>query len=916
MNDIVKFQTGRKKKNDSGTYTLKIPSLSCGLVDEEVLLSRKIHGSNKMTTKKQVGFFRQFIRNLNDPIIKILIGALIINTIFTFSENNWAESAGIALTVFLSAFVSTISEHSSGSSFEKLYATLGDTSCRVLRNGILCECPVSEIVTFDLVSLFPGDTVPADGVLVSGEISCDESPLTGESHPVKKNTDASILKYFKNGDTKIKLSAGTGSAVLRGSHVSSGNAVMLVTSVGDKTMYGAIATELSEEENISPLKMRLSNLAKTIAKIGYFSAGIVALVHLTDAFWFDAGQSVSIMLSRLHDLRFVFSELLQAFTLAISILVVAVPEGLPMMITVVLSSNMKKMLRSGVLVRRLVGIETAGSIDILFSDKTGTITTGNLSVAKIVTVNHEKENYKSCSQAIQKSLREGALACSSVMNSTERAINNFIGLKNSPKISSSTDHIPFDSARKFSAGIRGGKLYIRGAVEYLLPSCEYYLSEDGRMIPLDHDTRQRIQNTVSALASSSCRILLHAEGRSDDIERLRSSKPDKNTPLVFTALFVIRDEIRKEAVNAVKECHHAGIQVVMITGDNDDTAVGIARDCGILDEKYQIVRNTDDLSKIREKSDDIVIGGGILAQISDENLSRILPFIKVIARVTPTDKSRLIRVAQSCGHIVGMTGDGINDAPALRAADVGFAMGSGTDIAREAGDIVITDDNFVSITRAVLYGRTIFDSIRKFITFQLTMNLAAVGVSVIAPMFGVDHPVTVIQMLWVNIIMDTLGSLAFAGEPALLQCMNRRPIKKSEPILTREMTWQILLTGGSAIVLSLFFLLSPSIRHVFGGGDNYHLTRFFALFIFMGICIALCTRTPRLNLLANMNKNRPFLFIMTAVAAIQLLIVYFGGDIFRCVPLPPNDLLKCAILAFMIIPADTIRKSILRLKNE
>ena len=422
---------------------------------------------------------------------------------------------------------------------------------------------------------------------------------------------------------------------------------------------------------------------------------------------------------------------------------------------------------------------------------------------------------------------------------------------------------------------------------------------------------KKIRQSISEYAAKSCRILLCAEGNPALFPALTHDLPSSG--LIFTGLFVIRDEIRPEATSAVKECHEAGIQVVMLTGDNGETAAGIAVECGILPERYAVCTPSDSTETLIQRKLPLVMDGTVLRSASDEDVTALLPLIRVISRVTPADKSRLVRLAKSASHITGMTGDGINDAPALKAADVGFAMGSGTDVAREAGDIVITDDNFASITQAVLFGRTIFSSIRKFITFQLTMNLAAVGVSVLGTMFGIEHPVTVIQMLWVNIIMDTLGSLAFAGEPALPDCMKQPPVKRDEHILTGSMACQILLTGGYAVVMAMYFLLSQRIRHWFGGGEVYHLTLFFALFIFMGIGIALCTRTPRLNPFSNIGKNATFLIIMPMVALIQLVIIYFGGDVFRCVPLEVKDLGICALFALTVIPADTIRKAVISL---
>ncbi|MBE6618097.1 MAG: cation-translocating P-type ATPase [Ruminococcaceae bacterium] len=912
MNENIKCVSGRTRSPSRNKEALKLPSLSCGLTTDDVKLSREKYGGNSVSAGRRAGFFRQFFHNLNDPIIKILIGALVINTIFTFSDFNWAESLGIAATVLISSLVSTISEHSSGAAFEKLYSTLGDSLCHVLRDGNDVECSISDIVRYDLVYLYPGDTVPADGILVRGEVSCDESSLTGESRAVKKTvSDSALSSLRKSGEYELKT--GNSTAVFKGSHVISGNGILLVLAVGEDTVYGSIATELSRDDGTSPLKQKLSRLAKTISKIGYASAAVVAIVHLADAFWFDSGCSTQVALAKLSDVRFVVSELVRALTMAISIVVVAVPEGLPMMITVVLSSNMKKMMRSGVLVRRLIGIETAGSIDILFTDKTGTLTTGRLSVSKVVTANSEHSSIKSVPRPILQSLKKGDAACVSVFNQTERAISAFLGLKNLRQAALPEDIIPFDSARKYAAARYDGKLYIRGAWEYLLPCCVSYMDESGNIKPMNVEISERLRETINDYAGRSFRILAYCEGGESLLESLRGGPLTQSTPLTFVSLYVIRDEIRKEAIRAVGECRSAGIQVVMLTGDNHSTAAGIGLECGILSQDYRTYDQSEDIVRYTTAGRDLVIGGQDLKNMNDGEIIELLPMIKVISRVTPADKSRLVRLAKESGHVTGMTGDGINDAPALKSADVGFAMGSGTDIAREAGDIVITDDNFVSITKAVLFGRTIFSSIRKFITFQLTMNLAAVGVSVLGTMFGIESPVTVIQMLWVNIIMDTLGSLAFAGEPALKDTMQQLPIKRDEHILTASMMWQIILTGGYAILMSMFFLLSDNIRHMFGGGEVYHLTLFFALFVFMGVGIAMCTRTSRINLFANIGKNKAFTVIMPAVAAIQLLIIYFGGEVFRCVPLEWRELLICSVFAMTVIPADTIRKCLFAL---
>jgi len=904
---LKEAKRSRVRKEADG---VAIPSLASGLTAQNVVLSRKLYGENRFSRSHRKGFFRSFLSNLNDPIIKILIAALAVNLVFSFRNANPAESVGIALTVLVSALVTTISEHSSGKTFEKLYATLGDTDVRVIRDGEERAAPTSELVRYDLVLLAPGDTVPADGILLRGSLSCDEAALTGESRAVKKEPSGAVLSALRREGDRFTLPHSP-AALFRGSHVVSGGGMMLVTAVGDRTEYGAIAEELSRDDTASPLKERLSALAKTIAKIGYCSASLVAAVSLADAFWFDAGQNPTVALARLTDPSFVASELLNAVTLAVSVIVVAVPEGLPMMITVVLSSNMKRLLNSGVLVRRLVGIETSGAIDILFTDKTGTLTTGKLTVTSFVTTDGEYPNGRALPPILREEMKVSASATSAVFNQTERAVNAFVGVKVRPTEEAGENTVPFDSARKYAAGKIGDTVYLRGAAEYLLPSCKRALSADGTLRPFTDRDRLAVEEKISAYSSSACRVLLECRADGDAFDALRDGNV-RDLSLLFVGFYVIRDEIRREVPDAVRSCEKAGIRVVMLTGDNSETAAAIAETCGILPPSHRILRGKDDTESLSSSSP-LVLDGAVLRELDDATVSSLFDRIRVISRVTPSDKSRLVKLAKENGHTAGMTGDGVNDAPALKVADVGFAMGSGTDIAREAGDIVITDDNFVSITHAVRYGRTIFSSIRKFITFQLTMNLAAVGVSVIAPMFGVESPVTVIQMLWVNLIMDTLGSLAFAGEPALSRIMTEQPLNRREPILTGAILRQMLFTGGYAIAVSLSFLLSPSVRHFFGGSEVAHLTRFFALFIFMGIFIAFCTRTPRLFLFADITKNGAFLLIMPSVAFVQLLILYFGGEMFRCVPLSPKELWYSALFAFTVVPADLIRKCVVRL---
>ena len=882
--------------------TATAPTLS-GLTQEEVLRSRQKQGNNRITQQKAPGFLTQFFRNLNDPIIRILIGALGVNILFLFPDVDWYECGGIALAICISAFVSTISEYSSGKAFVKLYAVLGERTYTVRRDGRDTVVAIGDLVCGDLVLLHPGDIVPADGVLLGGKLQMDASSLTGESSPVDKTAIDGVV------DPAQVLSLEDPHGLFRGSAVCSGSGVMQLLAVGDHTVYGQVASQLQSAELPSPLKERLTHLARSISRIGYVSAFCVALAHLFQAFYLDSGRNLSIMWTRLQDLPFVWSECLSAITMAISILVVAVPEGLPMMITVVLSSNMRKMMKNGVLVRKLVGIETAGSLSMLFTDKTGTLTTGKLTVSSVRTGDGVYTAMDGLPDLLRRSSVVGDALCSGSGNPTEAAIGRFLHRTKSTDMRP-LRQIPFDSSRKYSAGCSRDIGCIRGAAELLLPFCHTWLDAQGQVRTMDPVLRQALQEAIRDAASHCGRVLLQGQFSPEQFGQLEKGEP---ISLCFTALWVLQDEIRPQVESAVAACQGAGIQVVMLTGDNEWTAAAIGQRTGILSPDWKLY----DPAMALRYGEQLVLRGQELSRLSEEQLTAILPQVRIISRVTPTDKSRLVRAAQRCGHVVGMTGDGINDAPALKAADVGFAMGSGTDVAREAGDIVITDDNFVSIGKAVLFGRTIFQSIRKFIVFQLIMNLSAVGVSLLGPLLGFEHPVTVIQMLWVNIIMDTLGSLAFAGEAPLPAYMRAAPIGRNEPIVTGDMVRQILLSAGYTIALCVGFLTSSLAWYRLGHGDmDIFLTVFFALFVFCGVHFAFTVRTPRIRFTAGLGQNRAFLVILPAVAMIQLLIVYFGGSIFHTVPLSGETLLWCWLLSWTVLPADALRKYICRKRED
>ena len=685
---------------------------------------------------------------------------------------------------------------------------------------------------------------------------------------------------------------------------------MRVESVGDNTFIGGISREIQADTRESPLKIRLSKLAKQISVVGYIAAALIALVYLFNIFAIDSAFDLDIIKYKISDLKFLFSHLIHALTLGLTVIVVAVPEGLPMMIAVVLSSNIKKMVKDQVLVRKPVGIESAGSMNVLFTDKTGTLTEGKMSVSRIYLGSGEVFDGVSA-------LSKTTIFCEYLLsalgnttsklssdkravggNSTDKAIlESVIGREKCIQNFSVVKNIPFDSEKKFSAALLsvGGRrrLFIKGAPEKLLPYVVKCLDRDGKSAAFSPG---KAENICKELTEKGKRLLLIAESR-DNFINSRLSDGDYGE-LTMICLIVLEDRVRKTAKGSVSRLRGAGVQVVMITGDNKETARHIASECGILGGGV-----------------DTVLTGGEMAHLSDGQLKELLPRLGVVARALPADKSRLVRISQELDLVVGMTGDGVNDAPALKRADVGFAMGGGTQVAKDAGDIIILDNDLSSIAKAVLYGRNIFKSIRKFISLQLMMNFCAVGVSMIGPFLGYDAPVTVVQMLWINIIMDTLGGLAFAGEPALESCMQEKPKRRDEPILNGYMIYEIILGGGFTVALCIAFLKIPEItsRFRFATDNIYLLTAFFALFIFASVFNCFCARTDRLRLLANITKNRAFIFIMAAILFIQILFVYLGGSVLRTAPLTPAELGLTSLLALTVFPADFIRKFLWRL---
>ena len=855
-----------------------------GLSYSEVRESAARYGINRLEKQKTPSFLARLIGNLGDPIIRILLIALGINLVFMLGSFDWFESIGIVMAIAIATVVTTLSEYSSEKAFDKLQQQADETLVRVIREGEVQKIPVEEVVVGDLVILSMGEMVPADGILIDGALTADQSMLNGESREAKK--------YPLTGNPQVK-DPDSPSCLLRGVSITSGEGILQVEAVGGHTVYGALAKELQSEKRESPLKLRLSNLANIISKIGYLAAIVVALSYYIHSLLIESSWEPILIAAKFTSWRWQSECMIHCLTLAITLIVVAVPEGLPMMITVVLSSNMRRMLKDGILVRKLVGIETAGSLNILFTDKTGTLTTGKQTVISILDANGKVHDLPSLAKKpIRQTLRDIAIHTGqwqiadqqfSAVNSADRAFAKAFGITQRSTVEIRRK-IPFDSVLKYAvAETNDRKVYIKGAPEKLYPYCTSAMDCEGKRIPF---RRLAVEAAARQLSQKGCRLIAMA------ISDHYPANGDMGS-LCFAGLAVIRDPIRLDAKSALQDLTQAGIQVVMVTGDSADTATAIAAECGLL-----------------RKGRDGVISGGELAELSDEALKQMLPTIAVVARALPSDKSRLIRIAQSAELVTGMTGDGVNDAPALKIADVGFAMGSGTEIAKEAGDIVLFGDSIQYIAKSVLFGRTIFSSIRKFIVFQLTMNLSAVGISLIGPFIGIDTPVTVVQMLWINIIMDTLGALAFAGEPPTPELMREKPKRRNEPLLSREMARQVFFCGSLNLAICIVFLRLQAIRDFFGFDETpiLFLSAFFGLFIFLGIANCFIARTPRLNLTAHLRENRAFIGIMILVTLIQLCMIYFGGSLFRAAPLSWEELLLILLLSGAIIPIELCRR--------
>ena len=879
-----------------------------GLTDSEVKTSREKNGSNIIPDSEPTTFWDEFKETFGDPMIKILLviaGIMIVMFFFGYAEIY--EPVGTIVAVIIVAIVSAKTGVASDTAYRKLKEDQKKDTCKVYRNGMVTIVDVDDVVVGDKVLLQSGDKIPADGILIDGDLRVDNSALNGEAEECKK---------FATAEDKIFAEEITGDvfvdeySLFRGSVVFDGEGVLDVCKVGLNSMMGKMAEDMQDEEPDSPLKVKLGILAKQISTFGYIGAAVITLLYI--AFFIVGGFRAYFATGWTN----IVQDLVEAVSLAIVIIVCAVPEGLPLMISLVLMQNTKKMLEHNVLVRKAVGIETAGSLNILFSDKTGTITKGSLEVVEFFTANGDTIPFDEIKNHGKiKTMLDVAIGMNSASmydgshkviggNATDQALMRFLGEDNYRLISSDTTYIAgvsqgFNSANKFSqVEITDlNQTFYKGAPEKFIEKATKALNENGEVVELSTDA---LNEKINELASRAMRVL--AFGYSD-----RKMVQDCiNDDVVLIGLVAIRDDVRPEAKDAIKEVQDAGIQVVMITGDRLETAIAIAEDAGLI-----------------QNEKDVALTSAQLAQMSDDELKAIIKDIRVIARALPTDKSRMVRICQEMNLVVGMTGDGVNDSPALKRADVGFAMGSGTEAAKEAGEIVVLDDNFKSIKDAILYGRTIYNNILKFCKFQLVINVAAVIVSAISPFFGIEEPLKVTHLLFVNLVMDGLGAIMLGNEPALEKYMLEKPRRRDESIISKKMFFQILTMGAWLTIISFLFLKAPFFDKFFEN-DAQKYTAYFVLFIVAALFNGFNVRDEGFGIFKNLNANPGFLKVWFTIVIVQAIIVNAAvvpfvvftwiGNMFSCVPFGIMGWIITIVLSATMIPVDLLRKCLVSKK--
>ena len=889
--------------------TMKENYYHVGLTDEEVRQSRAQHGVNLMTPPKRPSMWKLYLEKFQDPVVKVLLVAAFFSLVISIVENEYAETIGIIAAILLATGIGFFFEYDANKKFDLLNQVNEETKVKVIRNGHVQEVPRKDVVVGDIVVLETGEEVPADGQLFEAiSLQVNESNLTGEPVVSKTTVEADFdedATYASN-------------RVLRGTTVVDGHGSMCVDAVGDATEIGKVARQSTEQTTEpTPLNIQLTRLANLIGKIGFTAAGLAfAIFFIKDVLLYYDFSSFHTFNDWLPALK----QTLQYFMMAVTLIVVAVPEGLPMSVTLSLALNMRRMLSTNNLVRKMHACETMGAITTICTDKTGTLTQNLMQV-------HEPNFYALKNRGdlgeddISHLVAEGISTNSTafleetapgekpkgVGNPTEVALllwlnkqgQNYLPMReNAPVL----DQLTFSTERKYMATLvqsplLGKKvLYVKGAPEIVLGKCKDVVLDGQRVDATEY--RSTIDQQLLAYQNMAMRTLGFAYKIVDDNAPQDCVELAGGNDLSFLGIVAISDPIRPDVPAAVGKCQSAGISVKIVTGDTPGTATEIARQIGLW--------KPEDTERNR-------ITGAAFAELTDEEaLDRVMD-LKIMSRARPTDKQRLVQLLQKKGAVVAVTGDGTNDAPALNHAQVGLSMGTGTSVAKEASDITLLDDSFNSIATAVMWGRSLYKNIQRFIVFQLTINFVALFIVLLGSLIGTDLPLTVTQMLWVNLIMDTFAALALASIPPSEDVMQEKPRKSTDFIITRPMWWNII--GVGVIFLVVLMGMLWYYNHIPGGMTTYDLTVFFTFFVMLQFWNLFNARVFGTNhsAFSQLSKSYGMELIVLAIIVGQVLIVQYGGAVFRTVPLDGMTWLQIVALSSCVLWVGEIYRGVKRL---
>ena len=918
---------------------------------QTILERQQAYGHNEVRHAKAKGFLRIVGEQLADPTVRLLMAAAVLSLVLGLAiaeerrNKNYVDGIAIWIAVFAVSFIGAFNDYQKEKQFRKLNATKENTSVKVVRSGRKDLIPSTGVVCGDVLVLEMGDKIVADGLLIASDHLCvDEAALTGESEPVQKSKSDPFCRA--------------------GTQVTEGSGTMLVTGVGNKSEWGKTMGLIESDGEDTPLQEKLRHLASNIGKVG-IAVALICFVTLTTHWLIENGGFKPER----------FNDVVRFFLFSVTIVVVAVPEGLPLAVTISLAYSMKKMMKDNNFVRALAACETMGGATVICSDKTGTITENRMSVVSAWMAGHSYElmarpaSFPSC---VLEHLAKGISLCTTafllfdgmdiqlVGSRTECALLllleklriNYEEVRAASRV---VEHLNFSSERKFGgARVSGQKadiIYCIGAAEIVLCKCSASLSSSNEILPLEDARRAEIEARITDMSKQGLRTLCLAF-KEVPVNRCIQLEQQLSHMCIF-GIVGIKDPIRPEVPRAVQDCKRAGIQVKMVTGDNVYTACHIAKDCGIL------------------QADGKIVEGPTFRSMGDEEVLRILPNLSVLARSSPADKHRLVKLLKAQGEVVAVTGDGTNDAPALKESDVGLAMGKcGTDVAKEASDIIILDDNFASIVKAVLWGRSVFNNIRKFLQFQLTINAVALILAFVGAVTKKGMPLTVLQLLWVNLIMDSLAALALATEPPDNSLLRKKPNDRKKPLISRRMWKHILVQGTFQFTILLMILYAlpllnnynfpddcrvdyerwltdvdvsfcrlnvPNPQEICAGAsscqtfknlmNSFHAQEalynesfefrekevnslIFNTFIFCQIFNAFNARkvSDELNVFKGIFSDKTFLYIIIVILGVQIFIMQFLGDFFHLVDLTALEWLFCAAAGLVSLPLAALTK--------